>query len=113
MPRKGGFKPRRGGFRHLFYLIDGTWLFAGSDKPFDVYSNIYRLNTLLNVDDENGRAQIVHYARGLGASGGIKQFIAGGFAYGIDELIADLYVNVCSNYQPGDKSIFSVSRVVR
>jgi hypothetical protein len=37
--------------------------------------------------------------------------VAGGLAYGIDELIADLYVNVCSNYQRGDKIyIFGFSR---
>jgi uncharacterized protein (DUF2235 family) len=58
---------RKGGFRHLIYLIDGTWLWAGSDKTLDVYSNVYRLNTLLKADDEDGRAQIVHYVRGLGA----------------------------------------------
>jgi uncharacterized protein (DUF2235 family) len=103
--------PRKGGFRHLIYFIDGTWLWAGSDNTLDVYSNIYRLNTLLNADDENGRAQIVHYSRGLGAVRGIRQYTAGGFAYGIDELVADLYVNVCSNYERGDKIyIFGFSR---
>jgi hypothetical protein len=104
-------KRRKGGFRHLIYLIDGTWLWAGSDKTLDVYSNIYRLNMLLNADDENGRAQIVHYVRGLGATEGGDRLRGGAFAYGIDETIADLYVNVCSNYQNGDKIyIFGFSR---
>jgi uncharacterized protein (DUF2235 family) len=103
---------RKGGFRHLIYLIDGTWLWAGSDKTLDVYSNVYRLNTLLNADDEDGRAQIVHYVRGLGAvEGPGMQFSQGAFASGIDELVADLYVNVCANYQSGDKIyIFGFSR---
>jgi uncharacterized protein (DUF2235 family) len=103
---------RKGGFRHLIYLIDGTWLWAGSDKTLDVYSNVYRLNTLLTPDDKDGRAQIVHYVRGLGAVRGKKmQYKQGGFAAGIDETIADLYVNVCSNYQIGDKIyIFGFSR---
>jgi uncharacterized protein (DUF2235 family) len=102
---------RKGGFRHLVYFIDGTWLWAGSDNSLDVYSNIYRLNTLLNADDEGGHAQIVHYSRGLGALKGLRQYTAGGFSYGIDEMVADLYVNICSNYEPGDKIyLFGFSR---
>jgi uncharacterized protein (DUF2235 family) len=108
--RKTGM-PRKGGFRHLVYFIDGTWLWPGSDDVLDVYSNIYRLNTLLNADDGDGHAQIVHYARGLGAVEGIRRYTSGGFAYGIDELVADLYVNICSNYERGDKLyIFGFSR---
>lgn len=103
--------PRKGGFRHLIYFIDGTWLWPGSDNTLDVYSNIYLLNTLLEADDSRGHAQIVHYSRGLGAVDGIRKYTAGGFAYGIDELVADLYINVCSNYEPGDKLyIFGFSR---
>ena len=102
---------RKGGFRHLVYFIDGTWLWAASDNSLDVYSNVYRLNTLLDADDADGHAQIVHYSRGLGAVHGIKKYTAGAFAYGIDELVADLYVNICSNYEPGDKIyIFGFSR---
>jgi uncharacterized protein (DUF2235 family) len=103
--------PRKGGFRHLVYFIDGTWLWAGSGRALDVYSNIYLLNMLLNADDGDGHAQIKHYARGLGGVDGIRKYTSGGFAYGIDELVADLYVNICSNYEPGDKLyIFGFSR---
>ncbi|AJA59723.1 MULTISPECIES: T6SS phospholipase effector Tle1-like catalytic domain-containing protein [Bradyrhizobium] len=103
---------RTGGFRHLIYFIDGTWLWAGSDSNFNVYSNIYRLNTLLSADDENGRAQIIHYSRGLGSgTGKAKKWLAGAFSFGIDELVADLYVNICSNFERGDKIyIFGFSR---
>src|SRR5262249_19328804 len=81
------------------------------DYTLDVYSNIYLLNTLLEADDANGHAQIVHYSRGLGAVEGIRKYTSGGFAYGIDELVADLYINICSNFQKGDKiHIFGFSR---
>jgi uncharacterized protein (DUF2235 family) len=103
--------PRKGGFRHLVYFIDGTWLWAGSDNTLDVYSNIYLLNTFLEADDKKGRAQIVHYSRGIGAVTGSNRYKAGLFAFGIDELVADLYVNICSNFEPGDKIyIFGFSR---
>jgi uncharacterized protein (DUF2235 family) len=103
--------PRKGGFRHLIYFIDGTWLWAGSNSTLDVYSNVYLLNTFLKSDDRNGRAQIVQYLRGLGAVAGTNRYKAGLFAFGIDELIADLYVNICSNFEPGDKLyIFGFSR---
>jgi uncharacterized protein (DUF2235 family) len=103
---------RQGGYRHLIYFIDGTWLWAGNDKKLDVYSNVWRMNMLLNADDEKGRAQIVHYSRGLGAvDDKMQSLAAGGLAFGIDEMIADLYVNICSNYQRGDKIyIFGFSR---
>ncbi len=103
---------RKGGSRHLIYFIDGTWLWSGSDKNLDVYSNIWRMNLLLDADDDDGRAQVVHYSRGLGAvDDTIGAYVAGGLAFGIDELIADLYVNICSNYQRGDKIyIFGFSR---
>jgi uncharacterized protein (DUF2235 family) len=104
---------RKGGFRHLVYFVDGTWLWAGSDKNLDVFSNVYLLNTLLNADDAEGHAQIVHYTRGLGAVANdpVRRLWQGAFASGIDDLIADLYVNICANYERGDKIyIFGFSR---
>ncbi|KRR20993.1 hypothetical protein CQ14_35955 [Bradyrhizobium lablabi] len=69
------------------------------------------MNTLLKSDATDGHAQIIHYSRGVGAIGGIRRYIEGGFANGIDVLIADLYVNLCSNYQPNDRIyIFGFSR---
>src|SRR5215510_1553835 len=56
-----------------------------SPIALDVYSNIYLLNTLLHADDKEGRAQIVHYSRGLGAVEGIRKYTFGGFAYGTTE----------------------------
>jgi uncharacterized protein (DUF2235 family) len=97
----------------LSLFIDGTWLWAGSDSNLDVFSNVYFLNTLLNPDDADGHAQIVHYTRGLGAvaSGTARKLWQGAFASGIDDIIADLYVNICANYERGDKIyIFGFSR---
>ena len=103
--------PRKGGYRHLIYFIDGTWLWAGSQNTLDVYSNIYRINTLLNADATDGHAQIVHYSRGVGAIGGMRRYFDGGFSSGINVMIADLYVNLCCNYQPNDRiRIFGFSR---
>ena len=103
--------PRKGGYRHLIYFIDGTWLWAGSQNTLDVYSNIYRINTLLNADATDGHAQIIHYSRGVGAIGGMRRYFDGGFSSGIDVMIADLYVNLCCNYQPNDRIyIFGFSR---
>jgi uncharacterized protein (DUF2235 family) len=82
-----------------------------SQNTLDVYSNIYLMNTLLNADATDGHAQIIHYSRGVGAIGGVRRYIEGGFANGIDVLIADLYVNLCSNYQRNDRIyIFGFSR---
>lgn len=103
--------PRRGGHRHLVYFIDGTWLWAGSNQSAGVYSNIYRMNMHLRADGKDDHAQITHYTRGLGAVNGLNKYTSGGFSYGIDDQIADLYVNICSNYEEGDKIyLFGFSR---
>ncbi|UIY45302.1 phospholipase effector Tle1 domain-containing protein [Methylobacterium radiotolerans] len=105
------YRSRIGGFRHLVYFIDGTWLFAGSDKNLTEYSNIYIMNTLLEADDHSANAQISYYSRGLGATYGPRKYTAGGFSYGIREQVQDIYINICSNYEPGDKIyIFGFSR---
>ncbi|WP_182179459.1 T6SS phospholipase effector Tle1-like catalytic domain-containing protein [Methylobacterium radiotolerans] len=102
---------RRGGYRHLIFLIDGTWLWPGSDSTLNVYSNVYHLNNLIEEKGKDGQAQIVFYARGLGGVDGLRRYTAGGFSYGIDELVSDLYLNLCSNYEKGDKIyIFGFSR---
>ena len=41
--------PRKGRYRHLIHFIDGTGV-GGSQNTLDVYSNIYRINILLNAD---------------------------------------------------------------
>ncbi|GJD86908.1 hypothetical protein BHAOGJBA_0406 [Methylobacterium hispanicum] len=97
--------------KHLIYLIDGTWIFAGSALAVGQISNIYKLNMHLELQEGPYNPQIVHYVRGLGGVNGIRRYTSGGFSYGIDESIEDIYLNICSNYAPGDKIyLFGFSR---
>lgn len=97
--------------KHLIYLIDGTWVFAGKLKGEDKHSNIYHLNNLLDYEDDASNPQIVHYIRGIGATSGVRRYTSGGFGYAIRENIQDIYINICSNYEPGDKIyVFGFSR---
>lgn len=101
--------------RHLICLIDGTWVSADTSVLNQTYSNIYKLGMLLqnysgtkNDPEDN----IVFYSRGLGAQRRmLARYSAGGFAAGLEEEIADVYVNLASNFQPGDKIyLFGFSR---
>lgn len=97
--------------KHLVYLIDGTWLFAGRLTYENTPSNIYKLNNALNYKSEDSSPQIAHYVRGLGSTRGLRKYSSGGFAFAIDETIQDIYLNICSNYEIGDKIyIFGFSR---
>ncbi|QWG18703.1 DUF2235 domain-containing protein [Bradyrhizobium sediminis] len=101
--------------RHLICLIDGTWVSADTSVLNQTYSNIYKLGMLLSNYSKLGAVledNIIFYSRGLGAQGKkILRYTAGGFAAGLDEEIADVYVNLASNYQAGDKIyLFGFSR---
>lgn len=97
--------------KHLIYLIDGTWVFAGRLLGESKYSNIYHLSNAFNYSDANGSPQIIHYIRGIGSTKGIRRYSSGGFGYAINENIQDIYLNICANFEPGDKVyIFGFSR---
>jgi len=97
--------------KHLIYLIDGTWVFAGRLRGESKYSNVYQLSDLISFRDDDGHAQIIHYIRGLGATKGVRKYSSGGFGYAINENIQDIYLNICANYEPGDRVyIFGFSR---
>jgi uncharacterized protein (DUF2235 family) len=105
--------------KHLVYLIDGTWLYSGRVRNGGTYSNVHKLNSHLHYDDNpkslTGKPknpQIVHYTRGLGNTKyWWNRYSSGGFGYGISEAIQDVYLNICSNYQNGDKIyLFGFSR---
>jgi uncharacterized protein (DUF2235 family) len=97
--------------KHLVYLIDGTWVFAGELRGENRYSNVYQLSDLIGFRDGDGNSQIIHYIRGLGATKGLRKYSSGGFGYAINENIQDIYLNICANYEPGDKLyIFGFSR---
>jgi uncharacterized protein (DUF2235 family) len=101
--------------RHLICLIDGTWVSAETSVLNQTYSNIYKLGMLLanytklNYSDQNSvrEENIVFYSRGLGAQRKLLlRYAAGGFAAGLEEEIADVYINLASNYLPDDKIYF-------
>jgi uncharacterized protein (DUF2235 family) len=99
--------------KHLVYLIDGTWLFAGDSSASHTYSNIYMINELLELNDTSAETnpQIIHYVRGIGATRSLSKYTSGGFGYGIRENIEDIYTNICANYSEGDCIyIFGFSR---
>ena len=97
--------------KHLVYLIDGTWQAAHSDIAHETYSNVYQLNVYLEATDSAGNPQIVFYTRGIGSGRGLSKYTGGALADGIDDMIAEVYINICSNYQEGDKIyLFGFSR---
>jgi hypothetical protein len=89
-------------FKHLILGIDGTWQAAYSDV---FHSNVYRHNS------PNQNFQLFIYSAGLGTSNQSSRFAAGAFGEGLDESILQAYINLVSNYVPGDKIyIFGFSR---
>jgi uncharacterized protein (DUF2235 family) len=97
--------------KHLVYLIDGTWVFAGRLIGENKYSNIYHLSNALSYRARDGQPQIVHYIRGIGSTKGLRRFSSGGFGYAINENVQDIYLNICANYEAGDNVyLFGFSR---
>jgi uncharacterized protein (DUF2235 family) len=94
--------------KHIIIGIDGTWRAIYRDA-FD--SNVYRLNLSLSHRDRAGNPQIYFYSAGLGTAGASSRIAGGLFADGLDENILQAYINICSNYEPGDKIyLFGFSR---
>lgn len=94
--------------KHLIIGIDGTWRAAFADV---FHSNVYRLNLALARDDTKGHPQIFIYSSGVGSFGKAFRTWYGAIGDGIDELILEAYVNLVSNYAPGDRIyIFGFSR---
>jgi hypothetical protein len=96
--------------KHIILGIDGTWQSAFSDV---FHSNVFRLNIALNFRDatDSKNSQIFIYSSGLGTMDKIGKYSAGVFGDGFDESILQAYINLVSNYRPGDKIyIFGFSR---
>jgi Uncharacterized alpha/beta hydrolase domain (DUF2235) len=87
--------------RHFLYLIDGTGLNAGKLHALESYSNIYNINIFTETHSVNHEAIIGFYFSGVAssASDGLGQKIAG---IGLADLIEQVYVNICSNFNTGD-----------
>jgi uncharacterized protein (DUF2235 family) len=100
----GGESP----YKHIFIGIDGTWQAAFRDV---FQSNVHRMNIALNYEDESFNPQIYMYLAGVGASNRSSRIMAGTVGEGLGSLILNAYINLASNYVPGDKVyIFGFSR---
>jgi uncharacterized protein (DUF2235 family) len=102
--------------RNLICLVDGTWLSAEKAAVNQTFSNIYRMGIFLtnNSVSRSGtkESNIIFYSRGLGAyRNRWRRYRSGAFASGIEEEIADVYLNLATNYERGDKIfLFGFSR---
>src|SRR5690348_14859268 len=102
--------------RNLICLVDGTWLSAERAVVNQTFSNVYRMGIFLRTYSESRsgakESNIIFYTRGLGAHRGLwRRYTAGAFASGIEEEIADVYLNLATNYEPRDKIyLFGFSR---
>jgi uncharacterized protein (DUF2235 family) len=97
-------------FKHIIIGIDGTWQSAFSDV---FHSNVFRLNIALNYRDktDSKNSQIFIYSSGIGTMDKVSKVSGGIFGDGFDESILQAYINLVSNYRPGDKIyIFGFSR---
>lgn len=95
--------------KRIFIGIDGT----GNSAYFDKFaSNVYRMNLALNYNNADGTPQLFFYFSGVGTSSYKYLDLFGkAFGEGIDELILQAYVNLVTNYVPGDKIyVFGFSR---
>ena len=88
--------------KHIMLEIDGTWQAAYSDV---FQSNVFRLNLSLNYRDYiiGGTSQIFIYSSGLGTATNGGKFLAGALGDGLDQSIKLAYINLVSNYVPGDR----------
>src|SRR4029077_2378353 len=95
--------------KRIFIGIDGTANSAFFDK---FYSNVYRINLALQCRTDDGSPQPFFYFSGVGtASYKWLGLLGKAFGEGIDTLILQAYVNLVSNYEPGDKIyVFGFSR---
>jgi uncharacterized protein (DUF2235 family) len=87
--------------RHFLYLVDGTGLNAGNGSGHQWYSNVYNLNIAIETHNEDNSANIAFYFNGVGSnnSSGLGTRAAG---IGVNDLIQQVYVNICSNFNGGD-----------
>src|SRR5947209_18898959 len=94
--------------KHRFIGIDGTWRAAFYDR---FLSNVYRLNMSLSSRDTENNPQIFIYGAGIGTGSLVGKVMGGAFGEGLDEVILGSYINLVSNYEPGDKIyLFGFSR---
>ena len=92
--------------KHIICLIDGTWLSAFSRRPTGAYSNIFKLNLLLENEDANGNPQVTFYVPGMGSRAGSLGHFAGGMGRGLADMVEEAYINICTNYAGPEDRIY-------
>lgn len=85
--------------KHIVCIIDGTGVSAAKSEQSSRYSNAYNINTFLSSVGNDGCDQVVFYFSGLGSFDSAAPFTESIFANGIDRLVRDAYVNICSNFR--------------
>jgi uncharacterized protein (DUF2235 family) len=88
--------------RHFLYLVDGTGLNAGKSRALDCYSNVYNLNIYVETHNINNEANIAFYFSGV-ASASTSTLGSRAAGIGLNDLIQQVYVNICSNFNGGDE----------
>jgi uncharacterized protein (DUF2235 family) len=88
--------------RRFLYLIDGTGLNAGKYRVLDYYSNVYNLNIYVETHNLNNEANIAFYFSGV-ASDSRSTLGSRAAGIGLSDLIQQVYVNICSNFNGGDE----------
>lgn len=88
--------------RHFLYLVDGTGLNAGKSRALDCYSNVYNLNIYVETHNLNNEANIAFYFSGV-ASANTSTLGGRAAGIGLSDLIQQVYVNICSNFNGGDE----------
>lgn len=96
--------------KRLVLLFDGTWNSAANGSSEDI-TNVFRLNLAFKRADNSEIPQVTFYIPGPGSRGIFDKGIGGIFGRGIDQIIREAYVNISSNYSPGDEIyLFGFSR---
>lgn len=90
-------------FKHLVFLIDGTWSSAARGTFKDT-TNVSRLNHAIDTEDDDGNPQVTYYIPGLGTRGWIDKASGGALGAGLDEIIKETYINIASNYDEEDST---------
>jgi uncharacterized protein (DUF2235 family) len=83
-------------------LVDGTGLNAGKYRVLDYYSNVYNLNIYVETHNLNNEANIAFYFSGV-ASDNRSTLGSRAAGIGLSDLIQQVYVNICSNFNGGDE----------
>lgn len=87
--------------KHIVCIIDGTWQTPTNVSATENFSNAYSLNWMLDNRSDDGSEQVVFYFSGLGSDKKSQPYTAGAFARGIDHQIAEVYINIASNFRSG------------